>query len=191
MARRMLALQSMKHPAPAHPPGSLHSVVAHVAETCLRTHGAEWNLSSIGRAPGAKPRGCLSAVEVNWPAETLLVGAADTSVFTDFSQRARAEALAVLFYESTAMGRWTEGPAGRALLDLIVRPRVGVRSTADAARARELLGQVQRSCVVGREIGTGFAIDPVVEVWQPREPAVTSELGQPGLAGHYYGSEPH
>jgi len=174
----------MKPPAPAQPPGSLHSVVAHVAETCLRARGAEWKLSAFGASSGAKAKGCLSALEVSWPAETLLVGAADTSVFTDFRTRAQAEQLVVLFYESTATGRWSEGPAGPALLDLVVRPRLGVRSAPDAARARELLRQTQHACVVGREIGTGFAIDPVIEVWPAHEVTTTSELGQPGLAGH-------
>ncbi len=130
----------------------------------------------MGGGAGPQPPGNL---DVGWPAETLLVGAADTSVFADFTKRAQAACLEVLFYESTAMGRWTDGPEGSALLDLVVRPRLGVHSTSDAARARELLRLVQRFCIFSREIGSGLTIDPVVEVWQARERRKPLELGQP------------
>ncbi len=123
-------------------------------------------------------------LDVGWPAETLLVGAAETAVFADFHKRAQAERLEVLFYEGTAMGRWSEGPGGPALLDLVVRPRVGVHSALDAARARELLQLVQRSCILGCKMGLGLSIDPVVEVWQAREPRNPLALGPSSPAGH-------
>ncbi|MGO9832092.1 MAG: hypothetical protein ACLPJH_18315 [Myxococcaceae bacterium] len=135
--------------------------MTHVAETCLRTTGAEWTLSVLGGSTTSSP----SSQPGEWPPETLLVAAAEASVFTEFKKRTKVPRLEVVFYESTALGRWGEGPEGVILLDLIVRPRVGVRSAPDAERARELFGLVQRSCAVGRELPSAFAVDPVIEVW--------------------------
>ena len=177
----MLASSGMKSPVP---PAGLRSVVAHVAETCLRANGPTWTLSMMPASPVPLPGSEPGLLASGWAAETPIVGQAETSVFKTFRTLAEVEHLDVLFYESTAMGRWCDGPGGPALLDLVVRPRLGVRTAQEAVRARELFRLVQPSCHVCRKLSSRFAIDPVVEVWPSREQRAAAEQVQPSSGGH-------
>ena len=87
----------------------------------------------------------------------------------DFMQLAERDGLAVAFYESTALGRWSVGDAPR-LLDLDVHPRVGVHAAADAERTRSLFDQLAGGCLALRTLRAPVTLHPTVEIWTSRQP---------------------
>lgn len=110
-----------------------------------------------------------------WPADVLLVGAVEAGIRSDFMHRAESEHLQVAFYESTAVGRWSEGEQGAELLDLDIHPRIGVHGAADAALARSLFEEVATGSTAARALKAPLTVRPTVEIWSARR-------GSPGGA---------
>jgi len=157
----------------AHPPHSLpHGPAGSVrtVQTWLRADESGAVLTRCG-GPSLRVAGPALGTTHPWPADALLVGAVEAAIRWDFMHRAECEHLDVAFYESSALGRWSEGEDGPQLLDLDVHPRIGVRAVADAALARSLFDEVAAGCTAARALRAPLTLRPTVEIWSaPRPP---------------------
>jgi len=137
-------------------------------ETRLQWQGEQRAALTSEQAPEL-PLGGLAgdhAVEDRWSPETLLVGAVEGRTLQAFLERARAERIKVLFYQSTAMGRRVDGGGGMPhFTDFIVRPHVAVRSEEDAEQVRRIFEELPSRCFPSSMIQLAPRIEPVVEVW--------------------------
>jgi hypothetical protein len=80
-----------------------------------------------------------------WRPEELIIGAVELGVMLRFLSLAEGEGLRPVSYQSSALGRFRGHPEdGSQLIDLIVRPRVGVQSEGDVPRAEALFAQLAR-----------------------------------------------
>jgi hypothetical protein len=105
-----------------------------------------------------------------WTAEELLTGAVEVSVMLAFLQRAEQLGFRPLFYQSSAEGRTiVEGDGTERLTDLIVRPRVGVRSDEEISLVESIFEQVPHRCHLGLMLKSKPRIQPIIEVWPVTE----------------------
>jgi organic hydroperoxide reductase OsmC/OhrA len=154
------------------------SIVATEFETCLQWQGDQRATLAAEHAP-AVPLTAMAAdhpLEDRWCPETLLVGALEGRILQMFLQRAQAEGLEVLFYQSTAMGRRVEGQGGPAhFTDFIVRPHVAIASAKDEERVRRIFEELPGRCFPSSIMQLTPRIEPVVESWEdgPRAPERT------------------
>lgn len=148
-------------------------------ETRLHWQGERGATLMTDRAPELPLAGTLSeSPEAQWNAEALLVGAVEGRTLLTFLERARAEGLEVLFYQSSAVGRRVDGPDGQFVFtDLIVRPHVAVRSEKDAHTARRIFATLPSRCFPSSVLNITPRIEPIVESWNlgPRKQAPTLE----------------
>ncbi|HMK72736.1 MAG TPA: hypothetical protein VK454_05320 [Myxococcaceae bacterium] len=151
-------------PPPHGPAGSVRTV-----QTWLRADASGAMLTRSG-GPSLHVAGPALGTTHPWPADALLVGAVEAGIRADFLALAASEKLEVAFYESTALGRWTEGERGPELLDLDVHPRIGVHRATDAALARSLFDEVAAGCTAARALRAPIALRPTVEIWSARRP---------------------
>jgi organic hydroperoxide reductase OsmC/OhrA len=137
-------------------------------ETHLQWQGERRATLSTEHAPSLPLGGMVAGhpLEDRWCPETLLVGALEGRILQIFLERARAERLEPLFYQSTATGRRVENPGGQPhFTDFIVRPHVAVRSEQDAERARRIFEELPCRCFPSSMMQLAPRIEPVVEVW--------------------------
>jgi hypothetical protein len=137
-------------------------------ETRLQWQGEQRATLTSEHAPEL-PLGGLVAhhpPEDQWSPETLLVGAVEGRTLQLFLERARAEGLEILFYQSSAMGRRVESPGGQPhFTDVIVRPHIAVRSEEDAERVRHIVAELPCRCFPSSILQLTPRIEPVVEIW--------------------------
>jgi len=164
--RPMIRARSSAQP-PA-PRSQVHGGPVHTVQTWLREDPGGPVLAHCA-GPPVQVAGRSLDISAHWPADALLVGAVEASVRADFMQLAERDGLAVAFYESTALGRWSVGDAPR-LLDLDVHPRVGVHAAADAERTRSLFDQLAGGCLALRTLRAPVTLHPTVEIWTSRQP---------------------
>ena len=125
--------------------------------TLTSEHAPALPLGGLGESPPLEDR---------WSPETMLVGATEGRTLQLFLQRERAEQIAILFYQSSAMGRRVEGHEGSPhFTDIIVRPHVAVRSAEDEARVRHIFAELPCRCFPSAILQFTPRIEPVVEVW--------------------------
>ncbi len=155
------------------------SISATEFETRLQWHGNERATLATEHAT-ALPLDGLSAghpLPDRWSPETLLVGAAEGRTLQIFLERARAEGIEILFYQSSAMGRRVEGhESSPHFTDLIVRPHVAVRTEEDAERVRHIFEELPCGCFPGSILHLTPRIEPVVEVWDTHAAKSPSEI---------------
>ena len=144
-----------------------HRGAVHSVQTWLRDEKGGAVLSTCN-GPSLRASSSGIGAPLHWNADSLLVAAVDVGVRADFLHRAERAGLEVAFYESTALGRWTEGVAGPDLLDLFIEPRVGVHSAADAALASTLFTEVASGSLVARSLRAPLRVQPTVEIWAAR-----------------------
>jgi hypothetical protein len=142
-------------------------------ETHLQWQGEQRATLNTEHAPALQLEGMVAGhpLEEQWCPETLLVGALEGRILQIFLERARAEGLEPLFYQSTAMGRRVTDHEGLPhFTDFIVRPHVAVRSEQDAERARRIFEDLPGRCFPSSMMKLAPRIEPVVEVWDsPRD----------------------
>ena len=111
------------------------------------------------------------AIEDRWSPETLLVGAVEGRTLQAFLERAQAERIEILFYQSTAMGRRVDGNGGLPhFTDFIVRPHVAVRSEEDAEQVRRIFEELPCRRFPSSMMQLIPRIEPFVEVWNMSKP---------------------
>ncbi len=137
-------------------------------ETRLQWQGEQRATLDSEQAPELPLGGLVAghALEDRWSPETLLVGAVEGRTLQAFLERAQAERIAILFYQSTAMGRRVDGNGGLPhFTDFIVRPHVAVRSEEDAEQVRRIFEELPCQCFPSSMMQLTPRIQPVVEVW--------------------------
>jgi len=138
-------------------------------ETRLQWQGEQRATLSTEHAPSLPLGGLVAGhpLEDRWCPETLLVGAMEGRILQIFLERARAEGLEILFYQSTAMGRRVEGHGVQPhFTDFIIRPHVAVRSEQDEERVRHLFAELPCRCFPSSIMQLTPRIEPVVEIWE-------------------------
>jgi hypothetical protein len=106
----------------------------------------------------------------------------------------QAQALEILFYQSSALGRRVEGPETPPhFTDLIVRPHVAVRSEQDAEPVLSIFAELPRDIFPSSILRLTPRIEPVVEIWDTHrltetEPATPHPLGWRPASVNPYGS---
>jgi hypothetical protein len=152
-------------------------------ETRLQWQGADRATMTTEHAPALLVGGLIAGhpSQDRWSPETMLVGAAEGRTLQSFLERARAEKVEILFYQSSAMGRRVEGTgAPPHFTDIIVRPHVAVRSEEDAERVRYIFAELPCRCFPSSILKLTPRIEPVIEVW---DDARAAERGPPGARG--------
>jgi hypothetical protein len=137
-------------------------------ETHLQWQGEQRAALTSEQAPELPLGGMAGdhSVEDRWSPETLLVGAVEGRTLQAFLERARAERITILFYQSSAMGRRVEGGGGMPhFTDFIVRPHVAVCSEEEAEQARRIFEELPGRCFPSSMMQLTPRIEPVVEVW--------------------------
>lgn len=152
-------------------------------ETCLQWQGSDRATLTTEHA-AALPLGGLIAGHASqdrWSPETLLVGAAEGRTLQSFLERAQAEKVEILFYQSSAAGLRVEADgAPPHFTDIIVRPHVAVRSEEDAEQVRHIFAELPCRCFPSSILKLTPRIEPVIEVWDgPR----AAERGPPTSRG--------
>lgn len=138
-------------------------------ETRLQWQGEQRAVLTTEHAPMLPLGGMVAnrSLEDRWTPETLLVGAVEGRTLQLFLERAGAERIEVLFYQSSAMGRRAEGHGDMPhFTDLIVRPHVAVRSEEEAERVRHIFQELPSRCFPSSMMRLTPRIEPVVEIWE-------------------------
>lgn len=100
-----------------------------------------------------------------WSPEALLVGAVESGTHLSFLELASARGFQPVGYESSAVGRIAREPgSGAHFTDLIVYPRVLVRTPAEAEIARQLFEDLPRRCTIARTLRSPLRIVPLIEI---------------------------
>lgn len=144
------------------------SISATEFETRLQWQGEQRAALTCEQAPELPLGGLVGdrAAADRWSPETLLVGAVEGRTLQAFLERAHAERITILFYQSSAMGRRVEGSGGMPhFTDFIVRPHVAVRSEEDAEQVRRIFEELPCRCFPSSMMQLTPRIEPVVEVW--------------------------
>lgn len=116
----------------------------------------------VGDAP------CVCGQTGQWSPESLLAGAVEAGTYLTFLELAKARGVEVLGYASSATARVAREKSGGAhFTDLIVSPRVTVRSAADAQLASQLFAEIPNRCIVARAVRSMLRIHPTVEAAEP------------------------
>jgi hypothetical protein len=141
-------------------------VTADVVETWVQWQGGRSALLSGDDAP------CLSAglagdgEERQWRAEELIIGAVELGVMLRFLSLAERAGLRPLSYQSSALGRFRgHAEEGCQLIDLIVRPRVGVEREEDVAQAQALFALLEREPPDAGLLRVPPRLQPEVQLW--------------------------
>ncbi|MFL5347685.1 MAG: hypothetical protein ACJ8AT_23095 [Hyalangium sp.] len=155
------------------------SISATEFETRLQWHGEERATLTTEHAPPLPLGDKIDRLPFpdRWSPETMLIGAAEGCTLQTFLDRARAERIEILFYQSSAMGRRVEGNGlPPHITDIIVRPHVAVRTEEDAERVRHIFAELPRWCFPSTILRLTPRIEPIVEVWdghaRPTRPEV-------------------
>jgi hypothetical protein len=138
-------------------------------ETRLQWQGEQQAELTTEQAPVLPLGGMMAccSLEDRWTPETLLVGAVEGRTLQVFLERAGAEQIEVLFYQSSAMGRLAEGHGDMPhFTDIIVRPHVAVRSEEEAERVRRIFQELPCRCFPSSMMQLTPRIEPFVEVWE-------------------------
>lgn len=130
---------------------------------------------SVGDAP------CVCGRTGQWSPESLLAGAVEVGTYLTFLELAKARGVEVLSYSSSTTARVAREQSGGAhFTDLIVSPRVTVRSAADAQLAAQLFAEIPNRCIVARAVRPLLRIDPTLEAAEPAH--VPAKGSAPGKA---------
>ena len=119
-----------------------------------RAYGREHEISAAGKPaiPGSSDpafRGDPS----RWNPEELLVAAASACHKLWYLHLASAAGIAVLAYRDDAVGRMTEdAKAGDRMSEILLRPHVTIRASADAELAHRLHEEVPARCAIANSV---------------------------------------
>ena len=87
-----------------------------------------------------------------WTAEDLLVGALNTCLMLTFLALAQSKNLSVVSYESNTDGLLENVEGKYRITEVTVQSSVALKSEADLATAREIMGKVEENCFITNSI---------------------------------------
>ena len=107
-----------------------------------------------------------SAGRLQWRPEELLIGAVELGGMLRFLALAEGEGLKLVSYQSSALGRFRgHAESGNELIDLIVRPRVGVEREEEVAQAEALFELLAREPPDAGLLRVPPRLQPQVQLW--------------------------
>lgn len=99
-----------------------------------------------------------------WTPEDLFVASVNACTLMTFVAYAQAKGLELAGYESSAEGVLEYAEGKYRFTEIILRPRLAVKSPADIERAREVLEKSHELCFVSNSISAAVKIEPQFEV---------------------------
>jgi len=99
-----------------------------------------------------------------WSPEDLLVGAVESCLMFTFFALALAKGLEPASYESRAEGLLENVEGKYRITEITVEPTIVVKSEADLAAAREVLGKVEPNCFISNSTKAHVKFSPQVRV---------------------------
>ncbi len=99
-----------------------------------------------------------------WTPEDMFVASVNACTLLTFIAYALREELAILGYESSAEGFLENAGGGYQFTEIVLRPRIVVKSEEDAELARTLLETAHMGCLVTRSVKTAVKVLPQLEV---------------------------
>jgi organic hydroperoxide reductase OsmC/OhrA len=87
-----------------------------------------------------------------WTPEDMLVASVNACLLLTFVAYCVREDLAILCYECSAQGTLEDSGNGYQFSEIVLRPRIGVKSDEDLELANFVLDTAQTACIVSRSI---------------------------------------
>lgn len=139
---------------------------ADVVETWVQWQGGKSALLSGDDAPCLSTGLAVESGERQWRPEELLIGAVELGVMLRFLSMAERVGLRPLSYQSSALGRFRgHAEEGCQLIDLIVRPRVGVEREEEVALAEALFERLVHEPPDAGLLRVPPRLQPEVQLW--------------------------
>lgn len=104
-----------------------------------------------------------------WTPEHLYVASVDSCFMTTFLALAENSKLAILSFCCSAVGRLEkiEG-AGYRMTEIVLKPRLVIRSSRDLERAARILEKAKESCLISNSVRTTVKVEP--EIYHQQTP---------------------
>jgi organic hydroperoxide reductase OsmC/OhrA len=152
---------------PKHEENPMPMPKTHVFETGLRWNGgAQGTVSSLG-VPSISISSPIAfgGTGDDWTPEQLLVASAESCILLTFLAHARLRRLAPASYESHTTGTLAPDGEGRVrFVELVIHPRVTVRTPDEAAAVRETFERMAGKCFIGSSLKSEPRIEPEITV---------------------------
>ena len=97
-----------------------------------------------------------------WSPEDLFVESANVCLMTTFLAVAERAGLAFSAYESEAEGRLELVEGKFQFTALTIKPMITLKSSADAARAKELIEKAEANCLISNSMKAKVTLEPVI-----------------------------
>ena len=97
-----------------------------------------------------------------WSPEDLFVESANVCLMTTFLAVAERAGLAFSAYESEAEGRLELVEGKFQFTALTIKPTITLKSSADAARAKELIEKAEANCLISNSMKAKVTLEPVI-----------------------------
>ncbi len=99
-----------------------------------------------------------------WTPEHFYVASANACLLTTFLAIAEISKLEIVSYEAVGTGKLekssAEGGAGYLITEIVLQPRITVRTQADRDRAARLIEKAEKNCLVSRSMKTVVRLEP-------------------------------
>ena len=99
-----------------------------------------------------------------WCPEDLLIGALNACLMLTFLYQMRRRKLEVLAYESSAQGALEHHDGKHRVTQIVVQPRISLKSGQDTEAAREAMKDTVDSCMITNSILAKVQVDPTFDV---------------------------
>lgn len=97
-----------------------------------------------------------------WNPEELFIAAINSCVMTTFLSFAEKQSLGFLSYESEAEGVLKFAENKLMFTDITVKPLITVTKASDIEKARDIIGMVEKSCLISNSIKSRVEIIPEI-----------------------------
>ncbi|MCS6897659.1 MAG: OsmC family protein [Nitrospira sp.] len=97
-----------------------------------------------------------------WSPEDLFVASANICLMTTFLAFAERAGLAFSSYESEAEGRLELVEGKFQFTAITLKPTITLKSTADAAKAKELIEKAEANCLISNSMKATVTLEPII-----------------------------
>lgn len=103
-----------------------------------------------------------------WTPEHFYVASANACLLTTFLAIAEISKLEIVSYEAVGTGKLEKGPAGGGqgylITEIVLQPRITVRTQAERDRAARLIEKAEKNCLVSNSMKTHIRLEPEIIV---------------------------
>ncbi len=105
--------------------------------------------------------------EGSWTPEHLFVGAVNSCFMTTFLAIAENSKLDFVSFKAAADGKLEKREGqGFSITEIVLKPKLTIRDSADAARAARILEKAERHCLISNSVKTQIDLEPEISVAQ-------------------------